>query len=230
MENKLPIKIALLSAVFLVAGMMSADAALVMTLSDGITADTRTIVDNGMGDLKTLTGEILFSGAIGVWKLNVDMGTSKPQIGGQFNPEMDLSVATATSTGAGTLTITLSDTGFGPLTGNKGFVTIGMGGTLNTGSVRASGQVNGTTVVTDPSFNTASWHGSATGIASGLESPFSLEETVVITHPGAGQTSGDFTEDVVLVPEASTFIAGALLLLPFVAGRAGTLRKRQPAS
>jgi hypothetical protein len=224
MKIKSSVKAATLVAGFVAIGMTPAFASLQMTLSDGA-GHSRTIIDNVLNDSDTKVGEMTFIGAVGgVWQFDIDVALSKPVIGGQFQPTMDLSIQSAYSTGAGTLTITLSDSGFGPLAGDTGVATLTMGGlNIPTGSVTVNGKVNTTTVVSlGPLFGTP-WSGTAQGGASGLASSFGLTEQVIIQHNGAGNTGGDIFLSV--IPETSTWIAGACLLLPFSASAVRFIRK-----
>jgi hypothetical protein len=230
MKNKISMKVAAAAALLGVVGLAPAYGSFTMTLDDGL-GHTASITDNGSGDLNPATGGIIFSGALAgsAWSINVDVASSKPLLGGQFDPRMDLTIESAISTGAGTLTVTISDTGFGPLGADTGVATLLMGGTLDNGSVTGSGKVNGSSVVSLGPFTTHAWSGGPVGgVASGLASTFTLGESVVITHTGAGNTTGNFEFNV--VPEPSTVIAGALLLLPFGASTLRCLRNRKHAA
>jgi hypothetical protein len=227
MTKALFIKTTVFGAGLLVAGMLPAKASFVLTLDDGA-GHTASVTDDGAGDLASSTpGAIVWFGALGAWNMNIDVGLSKPLIGGALHPDLLLTVESANSTGPGTLTITLSDTGFGPL--GNGTASLQMGGLLSNGSVNASGQVNGITVVQTGPVSSNPWVSAVTGNVTGSSLPFTLQETFVITHTSAGSTGGnaDLTIDAPAVPEASTLISGAMLLLPFGAAGFRVLRKRQ---
>jgi hypothetical protein len=211
------------------AGTLSARASFVLTLDDGIHPSI-SIEDGGAGDGSAKEGAISWMGSLGVWTLNFDTGLSKPAIGSASQPSMDLDFV-AISSAAGSLTITLSDTGFGPI-GNSGLVLLSAGGTLASGgTLNVSGQLNDTTVVSLAPITVAGISYSGDGETSAvLSSPFTLQETVILTH-GANDTdpsSGDVHLRVV-VPEPTTMMAGALLLLPFGASTLRILRKKQTA-
>ena len=113
--------IALASAVILAVGTQFASAVptAAMRISDGIT--TLIIHDEGAGDFYPGVGGVTFIGAIGGWKINVDTGITKPELGTATAPYMDFNFqATSKLTVPGTLTIEFSDTGFGPLSPNAG--------------------------------------------------------------------------------------------------------------
>jgi hypothetical protein len=208
------VKFASLVAALLVASMVPAYGTLTLTLDDG--QNVKTITDGGVDDLYPTAGVIFWMGSLpnSIWSFNIDVGISKPAVGGQFKPEMDLSIQSAYSTGAGTLTITLTDTQFGPLGGDNGIATLAMGGANNQKSITALGQVNGSTVVQIGPLYGTPWSGTSQGNASGLAAEFSLTEKIVIEHSGAGYTMGDISLQVAAVPEPTTVIVGALLLLP----------------
>lgn len=201
---------------------MSAHATFSMTLTDG--THTKYITDGSVMDKSSQAGVILWIGQLGgIWSGNVSVAISKPTIGGPLNPQLDFSMSNLSSTGPGTLTITITDTGFGPFPGNTGLATLTVGGTLSGGSVSASGMINGSPVVTLGPYTTPTWSGQASAIASGLSSSFSVSEQIVINHTGAGIDGGDIFFNV--IPEPTTWIAGALLVLPLGASAVRILRR-----
>jgi hypothetical protein len=209
------------------ASMVPAYATFTMVLDDGA-GHKKTITDGSSMDKSSTAGEILFIGSLGIWSGNVEVALSKPVVGDPMNPQMDLSIQNISSTGVGTLTITISDTGFGPFPGGTGLATLTMGGTLSNGSITGSGQVNGSTVVSLGPFTTSAWNGTASGVVTGLgTSTFSIGEQVVVSHSAAGISGGDIF--LTVVPEPTTLIAGALLLLPFGASTLRILRKARMA-
>ena len=214
------VKAAITVATVVVASMVSAYGTLTLTLEDE-RGNSKIITDGGADDLYPIPGVILWMGALpngSVWTGKfgfglIDVGLSKPVIGGPFHPQMDLSIQRAHSTDAGTLTITFADDGF-DLLGNKGIATLAMGGANNQGTIKAYGLVNGLTVVSLDLLGKP-WSGTAQGNVSGLGPADILAEKVVIFHSGAGYTMGNISLEVQVVPEPTTMIAGALLLLPF---------------
>jgi hypothetical protein len=222
-NSRFLVKATTLAAVVFAFGVSAARATLMLTISDGIAADTVTVSDNGTGDLSKSLGAILWIGKVGSWSLNFDLGLSKPVIGTATHPEMDLAIASASSTGAGTLTITLSDTSFTALPKKTGVVDFSMGGTTTTvggnttkDTITGSASVNGTPVAGLGPLNGSSWSNSVLSSSTQFGSTFGLSETVVITHTtGKNVTAGDIELSVQPVPEPTSIIAGCLLLLPF---------------
>jgi hypothetical protein len=99
------------------------------------------VTDNGIGDLSSDAGVIVYVGSVNGFAVNVTTGLSKPMIGGTNNyAELDLGSVNVTGSGAGTLRITLEDTGF----------TSGPGGEMS-----AVGLVGGT--LTAPTGSTATF-------------------------------------------------------------------------
>lgn len=225
------VKVAMSVVALVVTSIVSAFGTLTMTLDDG-SGHPVSIVDNGTGDTYPIAGVILWMGPLpgGIWSGNIDVGLSKPLVGGQFDPQMDLSISQAYSTRAGTLTITFTDTGFGPLGNKNGIATLAMGGANNQRSIAAYGQVNGSTVVSLGPLTSSPWSGTAQGNASSLDSSFSLTEKVVIVHTGKGYTMGDISLQVEVVPESTTMIAGAFALLPVGFSCYRCFRKRKQAT
>jgi hypothetical protein len=192
-------------ACLLAASMLSAQASALLTVSDGVDPVV-SITDNGPGDSSPLSGVIEWSGSLGGWTYDLNVGETMPFLGNALNPQMYLDF-TAISSGAGNLTITLSDTGFGPI-GNSESVELGAGGTLASGgSVTVSGLINGSAVVGFGPLTTSAWNDNATTSVGSLSS-FSLEEEIVLTSGASGgASSGSAT---LVVPEPASM---ALLML-----------------
>jgi hypothetical protein len=222
MKNKLTMKVAMAVAGLVSASLLPAFGTMTMTLSDGIPADTVSITDNGSGDiLNGVTGAIEWTGTIGVWDINVDTGESKPVIGSATQPMLSL-VTSDHSTGAGTLTITITDTGFGPVTPDTSSFALNTAVTSIGGTVFGQAIVNGSTA-TSANISTV---GSLTtfGSASGLNtSPWSMSEVITLSNTGSGQ---DNASETLAVPEPTTMVAGAMLLLPFGASTLRGLRRK----
>ena len=81
---------------------------------EDLTSGIGTVVtDNGAGDLNPLTGVITFSGAVGIFPVNVTTGVSKPMIGGITDlGQIDLNSVNIITSGPGSLRLTLEDTGY----------------------------------------------------------------------------------------------------------------------
>jgi hypothetical protein len=204
-------------AAFLLGTMHQVEAAFQMQLSDGST--TRTITDNGLGDLTFGTnGLITFFGTVGNFTVNVTLGSSKPLIGSPTNPMLNITSFSATSSAGGTLNIVLSDTGFGPL-GPPALFTTDINGTMLSGSLDAQTYFeNG-----DHAFTTANMVGNVgplTGVAGGSDTnmvadigtPFSMAMVVHVTHTGAGVSTFDATARATSVPEPSATLCLGIAL------------------
>ena len=87
----------------------SAQAVPSLRISDSST--TINVSDGGPGDVSPTPGAVVWTGAIGVWNVNVDTGITKPVQGSAVAPFMDLSFVDVSS-GPGTPTLMFSETGF----------------------------------------------------------------------------------------------------------------------
>lgn len=188
-------------------------------LWDGTAAHDTTVKDGSAGDLASGTvGQVLFSGSVGNWTINVDTGLSKPVDGTAISPVMDLSFSHVLSGSAGTLGVAFFDDNFGP-SGLAGALAH-IGGTLPSGvtltystyvnvgnitptfvggalSVPTVG-VGAWTLLTSQTFNGAgvapgNSFGGDTGAASisGGSTSYSLLQVITITSSGATSFSGN---------------------------------------
>lgn len=216
MKGKFVAQPAVLAAGLLAASLTSSPGAMTLSLDAGPGPDV-TIVDNGAGDMLSAPGAILWIGSLpnSPWYLTVSAGLGKPIVGSQFDPRIDLLV-NANSWAAGDLTVRLADSGFGPFAVGAGNATLWAGGIG--GSMTASGTVNDSVVASLGPFLNGAWDDTTTGIAGGLTSTFTIGETVTIHHAAAGHSGGDFEFRITPVPEPSTLLAGACLLLPLALG------------
>jgi hypothetical protein len=199
------------------ASVVSANATLTLTLAvNGVTMDTYT--DGGTG-LIALTGGSLPSN-LGKWTLS-------SQLVGYYSSDfLDLNYqATASSGNTSTLTMTLTETGVGPLPAG-GLLSLALGNNGHGGSsapITENGQINNVTLGSvGPLTGTAS--GDNTVGVGVYPTTFSLTDQIVLS--GKGEDGGDASLTLVPVPEASTMIAGALLILPFGASTLRILRRR----
>src|SRR5207248_9985923 len=189
-----------------------------LTLSDGIAADTKVIVDIGVGDLNPASGVVLFSGSLGVFNINVTSGFTKPAVGSASAPEIDIS-SFNNARAAGTLTITFSEDGF---TGFPGNIVADFGGTQMNGNITSTVLQNGMLVTTIGPLSDHSFAGSTTGSLTG-GAPYSLTQSVVMNFSGAGNKSFDAHVSVA-VPDGGMTVT---LLGVGLAGLAGVGRLRQ---
>jgi hypothetical protein len=219
-----------------------------INLNDGV-GDSVTIIDNGaclgsnpgaclgfsqsspgVYDLAAGTaGQIVVSGSLGVWNINVSTGLTKPVTGNATNPKMDLNT-TNVSTAAGTLTIKFTDDGFGPIPNGTTFAD-SIGGTTN-GTVTATelydanngtkGFFSGTQIAILGPFSGPSFSGNTTSSGVAGTAPFSLTQVVTITHTTAGLTSLDYSKSVVPEPSAFLLMGSGLAGLGYL-----RLRRRQ---
>lgn len=202
-----------------------------MTIDDLATVGVDvTITDGGFGDMGLGPGSVVYVGALGVWTLNVDTGTTKPFIGSSFDPAMDLGFVNMSSA-AGTLVVEWSDDGFtGPVPSATFQASIGgtTAGTIRYESFySAANSIPALTALTDsgvllPGLGSA-FAASDIGSAVGLSVPpgFALTQRVTITHTGAGLSSGD--AELNQVPDGGS----TLVLLGSVLSGIGALALRR---
>lgn len=164
-----------------------------LRVSDGVT--TVTVTDNLAGDLNPLAGVIVVSQAVGVWFVNVDVGISKPVLGGVAAPHMDLSASTASglTTSANTLTISFTDTGFSPFSSANFDASIGgtsMGSVTYATFLDPGNTAFGTTIPLTsqgpftPVFPATSFSGNQNAGPVAPTGTYSLTQVTTIFHPG----------------------------------------------
>src|SRR5579883_55785 len=189
------------------AAVPSANAALMLQLSDGTTTQSAT----GAG------GAVTYFGAIGNFVFDVTTGLSKPLAGSATLPLLDLNSVDVTASAGGTLTIKVTDTDFIGSGGILQFLNT-VGGTMNAGSLNfntymdCSNAAFGTaTQLTSQAFNTGAFSGGQNTFVSGCSGNYSLTEIATLQLPGAALISFDGS---VGVPEPATLaLFGSSLLV-----------------
>jgi hypothetical protein len=218
-----------------------ADAAFKLRLTQG--AVVKNIVDNGVGDLSPVVGQIVFTGQVGNYQINTVTGLSKGVlVSGPNKAQMDLSsldtscVSAACSAAANlTLKIELTDTSFLAMP-SKGKLFGSVGGTVN-GTATYKGYVSTTNTEFATSPTSVSMgpfvdvHPGTTSTAfsgtdsktHGALSPYSMTLVTTIVHPRtrALSTSYDFELDNVPEPALLSMFGVGL------AAAAAAARRRQ---
>ena len=206
------------SALMLAGGLSAQDAgaATIIELSDGVT--TVTVADGGLGDLSATPGVVVFSGAVGVFDVNVTTGLSYPLLGAINQPAMNLDSVNVSSGGTGTLTVKLTTTDY--VGSGAGATTLQTGGTTD-GSIFVQSYVDTTNAAfgTDDLTGTlgvyqnGAFSGSTFGSAP-LSSPYSATIIATITHDNPSDVTS-FDADYNVVPEPGSIaliaIGGAML-------------------
>ncbi len=174
----------------------------ILRLSDGVT--TIEVMDGGAGDFMPQLGVVGFSGTLGVFTVQLTVGTTKPMVGSPTAPEMDLFDLSLTTSSGGTLSVLFTDTDF--VATHPGLYA-GVGGTTQgmvTTSVRAddgNAPFAGPTYLSMGPFS-GTFSGTGIGLLTGFTGSYSLTLGATITHTGPGQlTSFDLTA---AVPEPSS--------------------------
>ena len=203
-------------------GVSPAQATPVLILTDAITNDTISIVDNGPNDLGQKLGVIIYTGGLpnngsgpSGWILNITAGVTKPEYGSAQDPKMDLMTGSLSTSGGGTLNISFSENDFDPSSPSNLSLNIHAS---TTGSMEAVAYFDpnnqlfqGTMLAAIGPFGPGAFVGSTSGDLSGITGPYSLTEDVHIVHLGPGITV--FDENLRVVPEPASLIVFTLGLL-----------------
>ena len=188
-----------------------------------------TVTDGGLLDSNASAGVVLFNGSVAGWVVNVTTGLSKPSIGSELEPILDLNSVNVSSGGAGTLRIELTDTDFSRSGLLPAYAAIG--GTTS-GSVSYSTYFGSSNLAFEQTASLADPIGPLLPTAFSSYSygtfsapdPYSLSLVVEVNH-GSGGTQVSSFDAVLSVSEPNTvFLLGAGLLL------AGIMLRRQRSS
>ena len=183
---------------------LTANAALMLRLDDLTTAGFDvTVTDQGVGDMSTTAGVILFSGPVGSFFINVSTGVNNTTLGSALIPSLDLNSINFTM-GTGSLDVYLTDTGFTAL----GPALMAIGG-VTAGKVTYSAWADASNVAFatgNPLGIVGPYSGAFSGTTGTLglaasSALYSLTQQVSIVHTTAGATSFNAT---VVVPEPMT--------------------------
>lgn len=197
----------LLGSMFLVT---SAQATLILSISDGTDTETVTDLDDN--------GAVLYIGSIGDWILNITIGVADPYIGDNNSSRLDLSSlnVTGSSESGGSLYISLTDTDNNVPIGDTGF-SIDVGGTTG-GSISFQSYVDSgntpfgtgtllydTGILSGGAFSTTG-NGSVT-----VDGPYSITTIATIVH-GDGWSLTGFNHGVEIPEPGSLALLGIGLL------------------
>ena len=179
----------------------------IIQLSDGTT--TVTISDGSPLDINPVAGAVSYIGSVGGFSINVTTGLSKPLVGKEDRPYLDLNSIDVSGV-AGTLTVKLTDTDFtGPV--SEGGFRSSIGG-VTYGTVSFDSFIDSTNTPFGTGTLLASlgpFSGAFSGSvwtplsAIGPVAPYAITLIATITHPGGGVTSFNAS---VAVPEPATLL------------------------
>lgn len=185
----------LLAGVSLLAARASVQAEASLFITDGV--NSITVTDGSANDSSPLVGVITYNGLLDAsspWSINVTTGISKPNLGSDLIPFMDLSSVNVSSSRGGTLTVEFSDNNFGPLLPGSFISEIGgsTGGTVGYQTWYDLGNTlfAKTTRTADLDFTSTPFSGYAIADRP-ADGSVSLTLQTVITHTGSEVTSYD---------------------------------------
>lgn len=206
-----------MAVALLIGSTQSADA-LQIRLTSG--ASSVTVADGDASDLAAAVGAVTFSGAVGIFGVNITTGLSDPVLQPPY-PNMDLNSVNVSSGGAGTLTMWLTDESFNSrdlLSLIGGTVSNRQGSTLVATLFAGSSAFDEGQQIWQGSFGAGAF--SAQGLADSiLSTPYFLTMRVDITHVALDSSSFNWKVEV---PEPTSL---ALLGLGLVAAGFASRRK-----
>ena len=192
-----------------------ADATPTLEFTSGST--TFTVEDEGPGDSAAgVIGMVIFSGTVGNWIINTDTGATKPLLGSDTAPHLNLTSFNQKFLGNSTLTIKFSEVGFvlSPTTWEATVSgTQGLGGVQYQTYLDTTNHLFGGTLLTDSGLVVGSPFAD-TKISPVFGDPsFSLTQIVTLHSFGATNTSFDAHLTPAPVPEpASLLLLGSGLI------------------
>jgi len=176
------------------------------------------VTDGGANDSSAIDGLVLFAGALGDWNINVTTGVSRPVLGSELLPMLDLNSFNMTSSNgtAGSITLELTDTSFAAQP-NGAHYGAAIGGTA-AGSVSfrtffdAANQAFGQGLeLTSATYGSGAFSGTGWNEISAAN-PFSLTLLVTLTHDGRPYQASSF-DAAVQVPEPASLLLVSFGLL-----------------
>lgn len=206
------------------ASLDQAQAVPILRLSSG--ADVIEVTDNSADDASAIEGVVAFVGGLDGWLISVTTGLSKPAIGSETDPELDLSSVSVSSAVSGMLVIELTDTDY-------------LGGPLMRGSAAIGGTTEGSVsfqtyygddndpfarsnLLTDLGAFTSWAFSDTAGSVLSVDGTYSLTSVVTITHRDAWQTTSFDAALKVPEPGSLALLGAGLLVLGGVRGRRTT--------
>lgn len=210
--------LAIFSALICLATVGPAQAVPILRLTSSAGGDV-TIVDGGVGDANAAAGVVVFNDSLAGWMINVTTGLSKPAIGSDTQPLLDLASVNVSGSGPGTLSIWLTDTDFAPISGNAQVLAEIGGTTAGSISYQTFFDVNNTPFGTSGmltslgSYSGGAFSGSVGDSLTAPNGPYSLTMLVTITHDGASAVQVSSFDASLKVPEPSSLLLLGLGLL-----------------
>jgi hypothetical protein len=135
-------------------------------------------------------GQIFHAGTIGNFTFDVEVGTTKPIIGGTTSPILALTLGASSNAGGGTLFVDFSETGFGP--SGSGAIASATGltsGTVNYQTFQdPANNLFGGIAITATGTGPGPINFSDIGALSTTSPLYSLTQRFTIQHAGAGST------------------------------------------